>query len=257
MVQIQRSWALVVFFSFLVNFLLLLGTNRLLMFPGAPWRCAAGALLGGIWSGASLIPRLFFLGSWYWHLVSLGLMCMLAFGLEESWKRWAMFFLLTLGTEAVTVCMGRGDWLSLVLGLLLAWILGCCSVGEGRQTRIPVTLTHGGKSLQLTALRDTGNTLRDPVSGDPVLVISPEAAIKLTGLTKEQLCKPMETLTQRPIPGLRLIPYRAVGRESGMLLGARIQDVRSRGRVLRTVVAFAPEGLGKEDGYQALTGGYV
>ena len=254
----DRSVALVVFFSFLVQFLLLLGTNRLLGFPGSPWRCAAGALLGGVWSGASLIPRLFFLGSWYWHPVSLGLMCMLSFGLDtDSWKRWALFFLLSLGTEAVTVCMGRGDWLSLALGLLLAWGLSCFSLGEGRQIKIPVTLTHGGRSMNLTALRDTGNTLRDPVSGDPVLVISPEAAMQLTGLTKQQLCKPLETLTQRPIPGLRLIPYRAVGQGNGMLLGARLQDVRSRGRVLRTVVAFAPEGLDAEDGYQALTGGYV
>lgn len=254
----QRSWQLVVFIRFLVQFLLLLGTNRLMGFPASPWRCAAGALLGGAWSGASLIPRLFFLGEWYWHLVSLGLMAMVAFGLDaESWKRWALFSLLSLGTEVMAVFLGKGDRFSMVLGLLLAWGLSCLPWGEGRQTRIPVTLTHGGTTLSLTALRDTGNTLRDPVSGDPVLVISPEAAAKLTGLTRQQLRSPLETLTQRPIPGLRLIPYRAVGKENGLLLGARIQDVRSRGRVLRTVVAFAPEGLGTEDSYQALTGGYV
>lgn len=244
----------VVFFSFLVNFLLLLGTNRLLMYPGFPLRCALAALFGGAWSGACLIPGFAFLGCWYWRLVGMGLTAFFAFGYSGG-KRYPLFLLLKLSVEAVAAWMGKGDVVSLALGGLVMWSL--CRYPMAEQRLIPLTLRYGGNTLRLTALRDTGNTLRDPVSGDPVLVIGPEAAMALTGLTRQQLDSPLETLRQRPIPGLRLIPYKAVGQGSGMLLGTRLEEVRSGGRRLRTVVAFAPEGLGTEEGYQALTGGAV
>ena len=51
-------------------------------------------------------------------------------------------------------------------------------------------------------------------------------------LTPEQLKRPLETITASPLPGLRLIPYRAVGAENGLLLAMRFPAVRVGGRVL-------------------------
>ena len=90
-----------------------------------------------------------------------------------------------------------------------------------------------------------------------MLVIAGEVAQKLTGLTGSQLRSPLETLAARPMPGLRLIPYRAVGQKGGMLLALRFSDVKIGSRVRSAVVAFAPEGLGSGDRYQALTGGVL
>ena len=56
------------------------------------------------------------------------------------------------------------------------------------------------------------------------------------------------------MPGLRLIPYRAVGR-GGMLLALRFEDVVIGQKKGRALVAFDPGGLGTEQMYQALTGG--
>lgn len=64
----------VLLLNFLVDFLLLLGTNRLMGHPLEPGKCALGALLGSVYAGASMLPRLRFLGSWLWRLVSLGAM---------------------------------------------------------------------------------------------------------------------------------------------------------------------------------------
>ena len=88
-----------------------------------------------------------------------------------------------------------------------------------------------------------------------MLVLSGDVAQRLTGLTEQQLRAPLETLAQRPIPGLRLIPYRAVGQRGGMLLALRFEDVKIGSRRQSAVVAFAPEGIGKGSMYQALTGG--
>ena len=74
----------------------------------------------------------------------------------------------------------------------------------------------------------------------------------LTGLTENQLAQPMETLSQNPGLGLRLIPYHAVGKGSGMLLGMRFPEVWIGSVKKSVVIAVAPEGIGKGEMYQAL-----
>ena len=127
----------------------------------------------------------------------------------------------------------------------------------GGREYVPVELTYGVKTVSIIALRDSGNTLRDPISGEQVLVVSGEVAEKLTGLTQEQLSAPLKTLMCRPVPGLRLIPYRAVGQAGDMLLAMRFDGVKIGHRTQSAVVAFAAEGLGRGDVYQALTGGVI
>ena len=53
---------LAVILNFIVDFLLLLGTNRLAGFPLDARRCALAAALGGVYGGACLIPGFSFLG---------------------------------------------------------------------------------------------------------------------------------------------------------------------------------------------------
>ena len=138
-----------------------------------------------------------------------------------------------------------------------AWIWAWRSERVGGREYVPVELTYGGKTVSIVALRDSGNTLRDPISGEQVLVVSGEVAEKLTGLTQDQLRAPLKTLMCRPVPGLRLIPYRAVGQAGDMLLAMRFDRVKIGNRPQSAVVAFAAEGLGRGDVYQALTGGVI
>lgn len=251
---------LVMLLNFLVDFLLLLGTNRLSGFPPAVSRCALSAVLGAVYSGACLLPGFRFLGNLLWRTVSLGLMAAVAFGCNASaLRRGGIFLLLSMALGGLALSLGRNDMAAIVLSALLCGALCHLSFGQtvGGREYVPLTLTYGDRSASLIALRDSGNTLRDPVTGEQVLLICADAACRLTGLTPEQLHAPLETLAARPIPGLRLIPYRAVGRSGGFLLGLRMEDVKIGQRVTRAVVAFAPEGLGKGEMYQALTGGVI
>lgn len=249
---------LVMVLNFLVDFLLLLGTNRLAGFPSGAWRCAVAALMGAVYSGACLLPGFRFLGNLLWRCVSLCLMGSMAFGLNASaLKRCGIFLLLSMAMGGIAMSVGRGNLFSLVLCaavcLLLSWISFGGQVG-GREY-VPLKITYEGRSASLIALKDTGNTLKDPVTGEQVLVISAEVAGRLTGLTAEQLRKPLETLVFHPIPGLRLIPYRSVGNAGGFLLAKRFEDVTIGEKKQSALVAFAAEGLGKGEIYQALTGG--
>ena len=249
---------LVMVLNFLVDFLLLLATNRLAGFPSGTWRCAGGALMGAVYSGACLVPGFRFLGNLLWRCVSLGLIGMMAFGWDASaLKRCGIFVLLSMAMGGIALSLGRGDLLSVVLCgvfcLLLSWISFGGQVG-GREY-VPLKILYEGRSASCIALKDTGNTLRDPVTGEQVLVISLEMANRLTGLTEQQLRHPLETLALRPVPGLRLIPYRSVGNAGGFLLAKRFDDVTIGEKKQSALVAFAVEGLGKGEVYQALTGG--
>lgn len=249
---------LVILLNFLVDFLLLLGTNRLAGFPLGGKRAAAASALGGLYSGACMMPGFRFLGNTLWRLVSLGLMALIAFGWNRSaLKRGGVFVLLSMALGGIAMSFGKSDFLALVLAAAGVWLLCRVAFGGsvGGREYIPIAITYGENSVCLTALRDSGNTLRDPISGEQVLIISADAARKLTGLSEKQIASPLETLSQRPIPGLRLIPYRAVGQAGGMLLAMRFEHVKIGTREQSVIVAFAPEGLGRGEVYQALTGG--
>lgn len=244
--------------NFLVDFLLLAGTNRLAGFPMQPVRTAGAAALGALYSGACLIPQLHFLGNMLWRGVFLALMAVTAFGVDRSAvRRSGVFLLLAMAMGGIAICIGHLGFPGLCLCAAGVWVLCGIAFGEraGGNEYVPVKIVNGEHSVQLTALRDSGNTLRDPVTGESVLVIDSKAAQKLTGLTQEQLRSPLETLQKRPVSGLRLIPYRAVGCSSSMLLAMRFSQVFIGKKQRSAVVAFAPEGLGGSEGYQALTGG--
>ena len=252
---------LVVFLNFLVDLLLLLGTNRLAGFPPGLKRTIPGAVLGSIYSGACLLPGFRFLGSTLWRLVSLGLMAVTAFGWNRSaWKRCGIFVLLSMALGGIAMGLGNtGNFWMLVVSAAGIWLLCRIAFGSsiGGRSYIPLEIRHQGNMVCLTALRDTGNTLKDPLTGEQVLVISGDAAFRLTCLTEHQLRSPLETLASRPVPGLRLIPYRAVGQPGGMLLAMRFADVKVGEQRTSALVAFAPEILGSKEGYQALTGGAI
>ena len=249
---------LVVILNFFVDFLLLLGTNRLSGFPSEQGRCALAAVLGALYSGVCLLPGFRFLGNLLWRCVSFGLMTVLAFGADRSAvKRGGIFMLLSLAMGGAAMSLGKGSFPALLLAAGLIWLL--CRFGfggrVGEREYVPVTTSHAGQQVSFLALRDTGNTLHDPITGEQVLVVGADIGQRLTGLSEAQMRSPLETLTKRPISGLRLIPFRTVGQSGGMLLAMRFETVRIGSRECSAIVAFAPEGLGRGDVYQALTGG--
>ena len=244
----------------LVDFLLLMGTNSLAGFPSDWKRNLLAAALGGLYGGVCLLPGFAFLSGMFWRIVFLGLMGLLAFGWNRgSLKRLGTFLLLSMAMGGIALGFGRGRFGTVVLSAASVWLLCRIAFGGrvGEKEYVPVKIRSGGREVQVLALRDTGNSLRDPVTGEPVLVLGADAAARLTGLTREQIASPLETMTRQVIPGLRLIPYRAVGQGNGMLLALRFEDVQIGSRKQSALVAFAAGGLGENSMYQALTGGAI
>lgn len=235
--------------NFCINALLLAGTGNLAGKGLRPWRLLLASALGAAYAGACLRPALRPLAGLPWRLAVLGAMALVAYGPDG--KTGGVFVLLTMALGYAVNAAGRGGVWQLPVCLAGVQLLGRFALGA--QRIIPVEISGNGTTVHLRALWDTGNQLRDPVTGESVLVIGSSPARQLTGLTEAQLARPLETLENSPLPGLRLVPYQAVGAKNGLLLAKRFPKVRLGGRSCAALVAFAPQSFGTE--YQALAGG--
>lgn len=248
----------VMILNFLVDFLLLLGSNQLTGYPPEWSKALRGALLGGLYAGVCLLPGFRFLGSFLWRTVFLCLMAVLAFGWSKnSIQRSAVFLLLSMALGGIASGLHLVDFGAICLCACLLWAL--CRVGFGgeigNRQLIPVEMNWQGKQLSLMALMDTGNLLRDPLTGERVLICGSDVGEELFGIDRNLFADPAAFLSSGRMQGWRLIPYHGVGNEGGILPALRMKNVKIGKNVRDAVVAFAPNRIGEGNTYRMLTGG--
>ena len=200
-----------------VDYLLLvcaakLGGGRILRL-----RLALAAAFGGVYAAAALFPALAFLRQLPVKLASLAAMLLIAFGAGRGTLRTgALFFaaVCAFGGAAVAAAQLFGTGVLVLPGgtfyavsglglLLLAGILYAlcytvfaCTVQHGGEIRT-LQLRLGGRSVQVRALHDTGCTLRDPMTGERVLVAEAgvlQALLPEADVTPQALADPAALL---------------------------------------------------------------
>lgn len=253
-----------------IDYALCLLTARLSGIPLRRRRYLLAALLGGLYGATVFLPGLVWLSSPPVQTAVWLLMTLLAYGGEERWLRLTLLFAL-LSCLLAGAVLGLGMALRVSGGGLLAvaaaalcltlWLVFRASVQNGVQgKRLLFRLRVGGSIMSGTALWDTGNQLRDPVRGQPVLVLAPEKARQflppaLRGVSFQDPAELLKLL-QAHVPEWkpRLLPYRAVGRPSGLLVTVQAEWVELQGSRTGAVrVALSPTPLG--EGCDALWGG--
>ena len=268
-----------------VDYLLLLAAARLAGEPLDRLRSALGAVLGGGYAVAVFLPGLDFLARPPCRLAAAVLMVLTAFWRSRRLLRQVViFFALACafggGVLAIGLLGGRGLTLSagvlssaMDLKIVLLSAAGCYAAlslvlrGAGRHTGPggelrQVRLTLGERQTELTALVDTGNTLTDPATGRPVLVAEADclapllpAGVRLGPEALEDPAGALEGLEGPWRRRFRLLPYRAVGVERGLLLALRLDKVQvggeDRGAML---AALSPTPVSDGGNYRALIG---
>lgn len=268
-----------------VDYLLLLASARL---AGTPLRrlrfllCGAG---GGLYAAAVFLPGLTWLAHPLWKAAAGAAMAWAAFGRERhTLKLIGLFFLLSGALAGVILALGfcigapellwgkiyraEIDWklllggtaaLSAALQLLLRQ-----GARHGGGELMKVRVAIGGKEDSFTALHDTGNTLRNPVDGRPVLVMEQAAVMDLLPAADAVILRenpsPEMAMAKLYAAGSRLhftlLPFRSVGTESGLLLAVRSDYIAlHRRKIPRTLIALSAGPVSDGGGYCALWGG--
>ncbi len=248
----DRYVAFAVILQIVVDFLLLMSVGWLWGKNGYI-RYILGAVLGGVYTFLCLQKGFSFLSAAFWRSVFLLLSGFVSFDLDlHGLRRTAVYVLLRMALVGISV--GKNLAIeTLIAAAVVAGLLVFGLKGQRGNHFVPVEIGRGDQTVKLTALRDTGNRLYDPISGKQVLIVGADVAKTLTGLSSEQLQDSVSTV--QAVPGLRLVSYKTVGTASGLLLAKNYADVRIGNQKGSVLVAFSPVCLDSCGKFQALTGG--
>lgn len=270
----------------IVDYLLLLCSARLAGERLNRIGMAIGAVLGGSYAVVTVLPGMGFLLHPLCKVGTAILMVLVGLGRSRRFLRQCVIFFAlacAFGGGVLAIGLMGGQGLSLgggriYSGMDVKTVLLCAAVcyvlitvalnRVGKHTAgagelMPVKLRLFDREVSFTALIDTGNTLSDPVTGQQVMVADADSVAALLPRSllpgKEELKLPDRALTRlntgRWKGRFRLLPYRAVGVECGLLLAVRVDSLlikdRDKGAAL---VALSPTPVSDGGAYRALLG---
>lgn len=128
------------------------------------------------------------------------------------------------------------------------------------------------KTLELKAFVDTGNMLKEPISGFPVIIVEKDSIkqiipqeffeyiqILMGGGTKNKKETIKEAVINQYASKIRMIPFMSLGNENGMLIGIRVEKVKIENEnkeqeIKNVIVGIYNKKLTKDNKYNALVG---
>lgn len=255
-------YADILFFeNLLANCLILKLTSDISGFAIKTLRMIFASSLGALYAVfAVVIPRSALVSGLLTRIIVSILMVLVAFkirNLSEFFRRWGMMllsaFLLAGCTYALSSLLegGAASYGGLMYispqGILKAFLfsVGLCIVLvrpigrilSGKALKegsiIPVYIRMGEKSVRFYALVDTGNSLIDPLTGYPVMVVEADSLKTLlppevyTSVMSNNIGMYIEKEDNSPwFKRFHLIPFKSIGKENGMLTGFRPDNIR-------------------------------
>ena len=190
-------------------------------------RLWAGAALGAVGNllvilvpAAAAPLRLVFLAAGLYGMAGITFRCWRGKGLVRIVESLCACFFLLGGmlTLLLKLLPGKEGWLT---GSAVVLLLGAACYegirllmlrrGKSRENCKVTLYGADGHSIRIEGLVDTGNSLREPISGMPVAVL------------EKRIWE--ELYPGQPPSGMRVIPYRSVGKPAGTLIGFPVRDM--------------------------------
>lgn len=271
--------------NFALNYLLLYLTGLLSGQETIRLRLILASSLGATYSLSLIYPVLGYLMSLSLIAVFSLIMLAVAFpptSIRGLLRQAAWFYGLAFVAAGASMALGwhlSGSGRLNAAGSLLGGIVAVSATAVGMALRmksvstgvlvVPVSISLEGQVLHLKALVDTGNRLRDPFTGWPVMVAEAGA---LTGFLPDGVLEvardPLSvgSLDEEGLgpsgwqKRLRLIPYSSMGQTDGLLFAIK-PDWLSVGRgeekqiTDKVAVALSPSPLTEDGSYRALLPG--
>lgn len=245
--------------NIIINFFLLILTGKIAKSGYKTLRVILGAMLGGISSLYIFLPS----QPYFAEIIARAAICLLivfvSFGFDsvkDLLRRTAVFFGVTMLFGGIIICF----WLIfkpngvlinngavyfdisptvLIVSTALSYafitlLFRFLKKDVPIKGIIPAEIYYDGRKKEVSLLLDSGNSLKDPLSDRPVIIISKKAAQEILGKSIE------ENLSENDIKGYRLIPCTTVN-GSGLLPAFKAEKIQLFKKTINSVIVAVSE----------------
>ena len=280
--------------NLMMNFIILYATGIILKEKIKTIRLLLASLLGAIYSIISYMSIIKIYASFILKIILSVLIVYIAFNpqtIKKLWKDIILFYLTSFvfGGAAFAliyivkpqeILMKNGLFLgtyplkTVILGAIISFIiiLSAFAIVKSKITKkdifCDIEIGLNDKKIETTAMIDTGNMLKEPISNTPVIVV--EHTLLYGSMPKEILNNVDDLLggdfegipdeiNKKYISKLKLIPFSSLGKQNGMLLGIKAEYVKIKNedkeeKIDNIIIGIYNKSLTKRGEYRALMG---
>ena len=247
--------------NLIMNFIILLATGIILKEKIKIIRLFSSSLIGAIYSVVSYMSILEIYSSMILKIILSIVIVYIAFNpqtMKKLWKDILIFYLtsfvfggaafaLIYVVKPQDILMKNGLFLgtyplkTVILGAIVAFIIivAAFTVVKSKITKkdmfYEIEISLNGKIIKTTAMLDTGNGLREPLTNTPVIVVEhtllydvipKEILNNLENLLGGEFDSIPEKIKQEYMSKLKYIPFSSLGKQNGMLLGIKAESIK-------------------------------
>ena len=277
-----------------MNYIILFATGYLMKIKMNHIRVIIASILGGIYAIVSYMEILPIYSNFFMKiLLSIG-MVYLAFGaknVKSILKQLIIFYLTSFAfggcafallyfVKPENILMRNGVYVGTypikiaLLGGLIGFIITYIAfkVIKNKLSKkdiiYDIAIEIDKKQVQVKAMLDTGNMLKDPITQTPVIVVEKE---KLYGILPSGLLDHLENMIggegenilssseeEKYLHKLRMIPFHSIGKQNGLMLGIKADKVEilQEENIINdnVIIGIFNQSLSKNHHYSALIG---
>ncbi|WP_427338505.1 sigma-E processing peptidase SpoIIGA [Caloranaerobacter sp. DY30410] len=277
--------------NFIINFIILYVTKRFTRTETTRLRLTLAALIGAVYTLVVFYPKLSFMVNFTMKLTVSILIVVVAFNpitLKKFLKLIATFYIVSFVFAGSALALfylidvdsyiGNGIFYIkdfpikiLVFAIVTSWILikYTWSYIYGKISKdkilVPITISLKNREVHIIALVDTGNSLKDPLTDTPVIIVQFSAIKKILPEKTKKFFEMHDVKDLRLIlPFLqelgqdlkiRVIPFKTIGQENGVLFGFKPDKVIIKDQdraITNIIVGIYNDKLSNDNKYEAL-----
>lgn len=279
--------------NLIMNFIILYATGIILKIKMSYFKIFLSSLIGAIYVILEYIIKLNIYSNIFVKIILSIIMIFIAYNpqnMKSMWKEIIVFYVTTftfggiatyliyvLKPQNIIVKNGMFVGTYVLKVIFIGAILGTIiliiafKISKNKMTKNDLTcnvkIKLNGREKTLKAIVDTGNMLKEPITGTPVVVIEKTALYdiiakeilnNLDSILGGDFSKIPEKIRNKYVPKLRIIPFSSLGKENGMLVGIKPEQIEiieeETKEEKNAIIGIYNKSLTKKGEYQALIG---
>lgn len=294
MIKITIYLDIIFFENLIMNSIILYATSIILKLKPKLFRILISSAIGSIYSIILYITEMKIYSSIISKIILSIIMTYVAFNpqnVKKMWKQILIFYLTSFVFGGVAlyliyflkpqdILMKNGMYVGenilkiILLGGIVAFVVIKISLKiiktkiSSKDMYCNIKIKLNEKEVETTAMLDTGNLVKEPITNTPVIIV--ESSLLYEMLPKEILNNLEEVLNgnlsdipeeiqEKYISKMRCIPFKSLGKENGMLLGIRADEIEvikeDENKIIKNaIIGIYDKSLTKRGEYRALVG---